>query len=909
MAGCKYYIGEVEYTEQEFKEYLADGGLDAFIKDGSLPLTALFKPSSKKESSQERTQKKLFDLDPSDEAGIAHRFTEDTRKALGLPEYERKEITDEELSDMADKAIKKGYDIKKLITKMQNGILPTALEQTVMKKYLANLEAQIDKNPTNELLNDYKTAVQASDAVGSEIGRSLRSRKGGIVKDDSIASYFLQEMESAQVDELTEAQKKKVEKEFNDIQEANRKLQEKVAELEIEKAKILAQKNIGSESKSKAKKEDLKKQKEGIKESIKQKLKDARGQFNSTPIPYLNEILAITPDVAKLVKVYAEEGIIKLDEIVDNIHSIIKESSDNITKKDIIDIIAGKYNERKQTRSDIAKQLLDLKTQATLVSKLSDLESGIEPKTEAKKVERNKEISSLRKKINENYLTKLSSAKNNIENQIKKLKEDLSTGNFLDKQENQELKLDKEAIALKDKLIELKKERAIRLLKEEYANRTPKEKAKDLLGEVINVPRTLMASMDFSAPLRQGIIASISHPRIAAKAFVEMFKQAASQRRFDRWFSDVRNSDIFLIMEKSGLFVADPHDLRLSAKEEQFMNNMVEKIPFIGGDVKLTGDVKIPFTKKIIGNLGDSGVKIPFTDKSIKTIGGLVKGSERAYVSFLNKMRVDLFTQGAQVLESMGKTYENSPKEYEGLASFINNSTGRGKINKLEAAAPILNGIFFSPRLIASRINLINPLYYAQLPPYARKMAVKDIIKFVSFGVTLLGLIKLNWGCEDDCDDCEGCVQIETDIRSTDFGKIKIGDTRYDIWGGFQPYVRLIGQIMYGQTKSSQTGKVYELYGDNKKKKIFGKDVSDLLGSFVRGKAAPVPAAIINTIKGRNLIGEPTDLKTELQRLFTPLLYNDLKEAIDEQGIKALATVGLPATFGIGVNTYAPKSK
>jgi hypothetical protein len=31
---CKYYIGKKEYTEDEFKKYLAEGGLDKFIEEG-----------------------------------------------------------------------------------------------------------------------------------------------------------------------------------------------------------------------------------------------------------------------------------------------------------------------------------------------------------------------------------------------------------------------------------------------------------------------------------------------------------------------------------------------------------------------------------------------------------------------------------------------------------------------------------------------------------------------------------------------------------------------------------------------------------------------------------------------------------------------------------------------------------
>lgn len=63
MSDCKYYIGKNEYTEQEFKEYLAEGGLDAFIEEGALKLSDVFnapkQPKSetpKVESQDEKTK-------------------------------------------------------------------------------------------------------------------------------------------------------------------------------------------------------------------------------------------------------------------------------------------------------------------------------------------------------------------------------------------------------------------------------------------------------------------------------------------------------------------------------------------------------------------------------------------------------------------------------------------------------------------------------------------------------------------------------------------------------------------------------------------------------------------------------------------------------------------------------------
>src|SRR5690606_16829371 len=105
---------------------------------------------------------------------------------------------------------------------------------------------------------------------------------------------------------------------------------------------------------------------------------------------------------------------------------------------------------------------------------------------------------------------------------------------------------------------------------------------------------------------------------------------------------------------------------------------------------------------------------------------------------------------------------------------------------------PLLNSLFFSPRLISSRVQLLNPAYYMSLPAPLRVEALKDLAAFGGVASTVLGLAKASG------------AEVETDPRSTNFAKIKVGDTRYDILGGFQQYLRLASVIA---TNSTKTGK------------------------------------------------------------------------------------------------------
>ncbi len=393
----------------------------------------------------------------------------------------------------------------------------------------------------------------------------------------------------------------------------------------------------------------------------------------------------------------------------------------------------------------------------------------------------------------------------------------------------------------------------------EYAARSKSEKIKEGVANVLNVPRSLMASFDFSAPLRQGLVASVAHPTIAAKAVPEMFKQAFSQKRFEEWMIKYKMSPEWELAKKSELYIADASEFSLNGKEEAFMSNLAEKIPVIG-----------------------KGIKI----------------SERAYVGYLNKLRSDVFNQGAELLMDQGMTFEKNKREFKALADFINSSTGRGKLpNKtIEDAAPLLNATFFSPRLIASRVNLLNPVYYAKMPPAVRAMAIKDMAKFTAFAGTILALAKA------------GGAEVETDPRSSDFAKIKVGDTRYDVLGGFQQYIKLAAEMITGEKKKG--GQTLDLTKPNWENQSRGTE----LLKFARQKLSPAVAMGVDFLTGKTTTGEDVNYSkigwdNEFITHLTPLQLQQAAESYKAGGIPKVIATMIPSMFGIGVQTYSNAKK
>lgn len=367
-------------------------------------------------------------------------------------------------------------------------------------------------------------------------------------------------------------------------------------------------------------------------------------------------------------------------------------------------------------------------------------------------------------------------------------------------------------------------------------------------AEVANLPRSILATLDVSAAFRQALMAGAANPRIWAKNFGPMFKYFASEKRYAQTMNEITTRPGYKDMVESGVKFTDLGDL--STREEQFMSNLAEK---------LTG-----------GKYGP------------------VRASSRAYVGFLNRMRADMFDHMLADAAKHGHT--ETPKLRRDTARFVNFATGRGELGRLEPAAVALNSLLFSPRLLASRLNAVNPAFYASLHPYVRRQALLASTKLLaagSAGATAAALAG---------------ATVNTDPTNADFGKIRVGDTRVDIWGGHQQLVRLAAQIAAGKVTSSTTGKTLRLTGGHSLSR------QDILKRFAEAKLAPVPSAVNDFLKGEDFAGKPFSVKNAVTSRVIPLGVQDARDLYHLTGSpgKAAASLGL-SSVGVGVQTYAAK--
>lgn len=376
------------------------------------------------------------------------------------------------------------------------------------------------------------------------------------------------------------------------------------------------------------------------------------------------------------------------------------------------------------------------------------------------------------------------------------------------------------------------------------SNRTNFQKLMSIGGNVINIPRAMMATADLSAPLRQGVFL-VGRPKQWVPAFKDMFKYAFSEDAYKGLAEQIQSRPTYKAMRQNKLAITDMGP-NMSSREEAFMSNLPEKIPIFGS---------------------------------------IAKGSNRAYSGFLTKLRADVFDDLYKKAGEQGLLKDN-PKVAEDIAKFVNAATGRGTLGAFEKATEILTQTAFAPRLVASRVQLLNPIYYAKLDPFVRKEALKSLLTFVGTGATVLGLAKM------------GGAEVNDNPTNSDFGKIKVGNTRYDIWGGFQQYVKLASQLASGKITSSTSGKVMTL-GEGYKPMTR----KDILLRFFEGKESPVASFITGLMTGQSGTGEPLNIPAETISRFIPLLVQDLYDLYNEYGPKGIA-MGIPGAFGIGSQTY-----
>lgn len=274
--------------------------------------------------------------------------------------------------------------------------------------------------------------------------------------------------------------------------------------------------------------------------------------------------------------------------------------------------------------------------------------------------------------------------------------------------------------------------------------------------KVMGLQRALLFTADAGTMLRQTLPAGTKHPVLWAQSVKDGFKAMFSNAEFEKMTR-------FLETDKVANYANDRMKLDLTmldgAGEEQFRN-------------------------------ADWASKLPGA-------GRIVDASQRFFDAQTNMMRyynakkVIEGSGGIARLEKIASETGNPDNFMQAWGRVINNNTGRGEFMKLGSPeAGFLSEVFNSPRGLAAKLNRsVNPRYYARLAkdnPAAFKEAVGSLVTQGALTASILGVAAANGDYED--------------------GKIRIGDTRYDITGGVATIYKTlkdIGDFALGNAEST----------------------------------------------------------------------------------------------------------
>lgn len=377
--------------------------------------------------------------------------------------------------------------------------------------------------------------------------------------------------------------------------------------------------------------------------------------------------------------------------------------------------------------------------------------------------------------------------------------------------------------------------------------------ATQIVSKVAGTAKSLKATLDNSAIFRQGWKTLLTHPGIwqknARESFVNLVRTFGKTDVMREINADIVSRPTYDLMRKAKLAVG--------LNEEAFPESLPEKVPYLGR---------------------------------------VYKASENAYNGFVQKTRADVFDKYIQIANKTGVELEKD--ELESIGKMVNSLTGRAHLGKIEPVANVINNTLFSPRFMVSQFNTFTqPLTGAGGSSFVRKQAAINLLKIITGIAAIMGTAKaLGAG-------------VELDPRSSDFGKIKVGNTRFDVTGGMGSIVVLAARFLTKETKSTSTGKITQLNAlDTKGKPVFGgQTVGGVVMDFLRNKEAPVASVVDDLwIRGTDRLGNKPTLKGELNNAFTPLPITNLIElAKDPNSANDILAVILDG-LGIATNTYQP---
>lgn len=290
----------------------------------------------------------------------------------------------------------------------------------------------------------------------------------------------------------------------------------------------------------------------------------------------------------------------------------------------------------------------------------------------------------------------------------------------------------------------------------------------------------------------------------------------------------------------------------------------------------------------------------------IPIYGRHVAANNRAFNTWVNTVSRATFKQEVYQAAKLAKTPEENPFTNDVLgkqmAEAVNTTLKRGRLGfevgpyevNMEKNSRLLGNVFFSARNIASEVRMLNLGTYVMSPPAVRRIYLTAVARRVAAWTAMATLAKA------------AGATVVLDPTNSDFGKIKIGNTRIDPPGGLSQFIVLAGRMLAGGSTSSNTttnkgtGK-FTPFG------VGYKSETRTSTALQFGLNRLHPSAGYAIDLGSATRKEPVGLADRTLQLATPMFLDDLAD-VSKRNPELAPAVAILSSAGMGAQSYDRKS-
>ena len=437
-----------------------------------------------------------------------------------------------------------------------------------------------------------------------------------------------------------------------------------------------------------------------------------------------------------------------------------------------------------------------------------------------------------------------------------------------------------------------------------------------------NAPKSIMAVMDMSGLLRQGLLVSAGQPHRLPERIMFSLRAMADEDYAGAVLKDIQSHPKYSEWRAMG---GEPVDFSRSGRsaglvetEEIYVNNLAHDIPIFGDKIS--------------------------------------RPSERSYAALLSKMRFEMYTNQVKAWEEptesllshmpgLGKYFKapkaasvgTDPQRYRDLNAFVNAATGKSNLLDFMrggVADRVLNLAFWAPRLALSRFEVPLQLLvtsnggvgFRSTSWAVRRVVAKELAKSsltigsvmtaLKYGGEHLGVnVSANpfnsdfgriryQGYQPSAEDkdararemypeFDGFLDLSEPRKEDVLRALGASDTQVvlDPLGGFSQPIRLVAQMATGRQDALGSGTSF--------------DIARLgpLQRYLRSKLSPVAGTLTTIGTGTTTGGEEVEAIDELSELLVPLFAQEVKELVEESGV-AGGVVSLGPALGVGAQAF-----